>query len=142
MGTLSTPVSFRGSLIVASRQRLPMSRLALWLGLVVALAGCQQGARGLSLDPAKARESCTAALTAWKEGKKPADLKPAIIVGDETWDAGKILTAFEVLPGEENDGTNLHIPVELTLKNDKGKESKSRVLYIVGTSPVVTVFRR
>jgi hypothetical protein len=50
--------------------------------------------------------------------------------------------AFELLPNEENDGTNLHIPVELTLKDDKGKESKPKVLYIVGTSPVVTVFRR
>ncbi len=141
MGFLTALRSPLGSALVKTRRSVT-ARWGVWLALMAALTGCQKGARSLSLDPEKARESCTAALTAWKEGKKPADLKPGIIVGDETWDAGKALTAFELLPGEENDGTNLHVPVQLTLKDDKGKESRSKVLYIVGTSPVVTVFRR
>jgi hypothetical protein len=110
--------------------------------VAVVVSGCDRSARSLSLDEPKAREACTTALNAWKEGKKPADLKPGIVVGDETWDSGKSLSAFEILPDEKSDGTNLHIPVRLTLKDGKGKESKMEVLYIVGTSPVVTVFRR
>ena len=51
------------------------------------------------------------------------------------------LVSFGFLPGEKNDGTNLHMPVELTLKSAEGKESKSKVVYVVGTSPVVTVIR-
>ena len=109
---------------------------------VMLLAGCQRGAQSLSLDEQQAREACRSALGAWKEGKKPGDLTPGIVVGDETWDAGKKLIDFELLPGERSDGTNLHLPVKLTLQDEKGKESKTEVLYIVGTSPVVTVFRR
>lgn len=110
--------------------------------LVCCLAfGCEQTARDLALDQDKAHEACEAFLTAWKEGKQVEDLKPEIIGRDYAWDAGDQLVSFGFLPGEKNDGTNLHMPVELTLKDSKGKESKSKVIYVVGTSPVVTVIR-
>jgi hypothetical protein len=104
-------------------------------------AGCTQTARDLSLDQDKAREACQSFLTAWQEGKKVEDLKPDIVGRDFAWDAGEQLVSFGFLPGEKNDGTNLHLPVELNLKSAKGKESKSKVIYVVGTSPVVTVIR-
>jgi hypothetical protein len=104
-------------------------------------SGCEQTARDLSLDQDKAHQACEAFLTAWKDGKKVEELKPDIIGRDYAWDAGDQLVAFGFLPGEKNDGTNLHMPVELTLKSAKGKESKSKVIYVVGTSPVVTVIR-
>lgn len=113
----------------------------LLIALSLGVSGCEQGARSLSLDEPKAREACTSFLNAWKEGKKVEELKPGIIGRDIAWDSGDKLTSFEVLPGEKNDGTNLHIPVRLALVNAKGKESTSKVIYVVGTSPVVTVIR-
>jgi hypothetical protein len=117
--------SFRGAML-------------LWLLVVV---GCSRSARYLPLDQERARAACAEALDAWKAGKRPADLKPKLIVGDEDWDAGKTLVTYEVLPDETNDGTNLHIPVRLTLKDAQGKERQPKVTYTVGTAPVVTVFR-
>jgi hypothetical protein len=116
-------------------------RVLMLIAVSAALTGCGQGARSLALDQPQARDACTSFLTAWKDGKKLADLKPAIVGRDYAWDAGKKLKDFEILPQEKNDGTNLHIPVRLTLADDKGKESTSNVTYVVGTSPVVTVFR-
>lgn len=117
-------------------------QFALLLIVVTGLvAGCGQNARNLSLNQPKAREACSQFLTAWKEGKKPADLKPKVVGRDSDWEAGKILESFELLPDEFNDGTNLHIKVRQVLKDAKGGQIKQDVIYIVGTSPVVTVFR-
>lgn len=120
-------------------KRLPQ----LFLSIVVAMAaaGCTQTSRDLALDEAKAREACTTALEAWKAAKQPADLQPDIIASDYAWKDGQTLVSFELLPGETSDGTNLNIPVKLTLKNAQGKESISKATYTVGTSPVVTVIR-
>jgi hypothetical protein len=104
-------------------------------------SGCEQTARDLTLDEDKARLACQSFLTAWQEGKKVEELKPEIIGRDYAWDAGDQLVTFAFLSGEKNDGTNLHLPVELSLKTAKGTESKSKVVYVVGTSPVVTVIR-
>lgn len=104
-------------------------------------AGCEHSARDLSLDESQAREACTTALEAWKASKSPADLKPDIIVSDYGWASGEKLVSFEFLPGETSDGTNLSIPVRLTLQNAKGAKSTSNATYTVGTSPVVTVVR-
>ena len=87
-----------------------------------------------------AHSSLEKALTAWIDGKKPEDLKPEIIMGDFAWDSGKKLVSFQILTKDEtSDGTNLHIKVKRKFKTD-GKESESEVLYIVGTSPVITIF--
>lgn len=123
--------------------RRGVDRALLWAGLVVVLsllAGCDRSSRSLHLDQPKAREVVNTVLTAWREGKKPADLKP-VIVGDHDWDLGKSLVSFVVADGETNDGTNLHIPVMLVLKDATGKETKSEAIYTVGTSPVVTMIR-
>jgi hypothetical protein len=117
-----------------------------WLLAIVLLstipAGCDQSARDLALDEGQAREACTTFLNAWREGKQPADLRPDITGADYEWASGKKLVSFELLPDESNDGTNLHIPVQLTLQDADGKESRSEALYTVGTSPVVTVLRK
>lgn len=109
--------------------------------LVIVAAGCQQTARSLPLDQPQAREACMVFLTAWKDGKKIEDLKPRIIGRDSDWEAGKKLDAFEILPDEKSDGPNLHLTVRRTLKDDKGRATKQEVQYVVGTSPVITVFR-
>jgi hypothetical protein len=113
----------------------------MWVAVALAAGACRQTSRDLSLDEARAREACKTVLEAWQAGKQPADLKPDIIASDYVWLSGQKLVSFEVLPEEFNDGTNLHINVALTLQDADGKEKKSNALYIVGTSPVVTVFR-
>jgi hypothetical protein len=117
-------------------------RLAALALLGTLLAGCDQSARSLSLDETQALEACSTFLKAWQEGRTPADLKPDIVGSDYDWAAGQRLVSFEVLPEKKSDGTNLHIPVRLTLQDGAGKESQADAIYTVGTSPVVTVFRK
>lgn len=106
------------------------------LVFVLLLSGCQSEAQPLPLDEPLARQSMENALQAWVDGKSPADLKPEIIMGDSGWEQGKKLTSFEILKDEEtSDGSNLHIRVRR--KFDSGE---SKVIYIVGTSPVITIF--
>ena len=109
--------------------------------LCLALVGCQRTARNLSLDEDKAKEACETFLTAWKSGGSYVDLEPDITSKDEDWDAKRKLVAFKLLPNEFSDGANLHIPVRLTLKEGQGAEYDTDVIYIVGTSPMITVFR-
>lgn len=111
-----------------------------WL-MIISAVGCDQGARSLSLDVEQARIACTTFLTAWQNDKQADSLKPDIIGRDYAWDEGSKLVSFELLSEEFNDGTNLHIPVRLKMQDAKGSESESEVVYVVGTSPVVTVFR-
>lgn len=115
-----------------------------WLLVAVVsmvLAGCEQNARSLTVNETSAREACTTFLTAWKEGKKAEDLAPKIIGKDSDWENGRILESFEILPGERSDGANLYMKVRRKVKTAKGAVLDQEVGYVVGTSPVVTVFR-
>lgn len=113
------------------------------LGLLLLVAGCGGGeTQALPLDEELARSSVQKALEAWQAGKKPADLRPEITIGDPAWEAGRALKSFAILREEEtSDGSNLHIRVQRTF-GDAGSSSESKVIYIVGTSPVITIFPR
>lgn len=112
-------------------------RSALTVLFLVGLVGCSHQAADHALDPPLARSSVESALQAWVDGKTPEDLKPKIIVGDPAWNQGEKLASFEILSKEEtSDGSNLHIQVVRKFR-DSGD---SKVTYIVGTSPVVTIF--
>lgn len=113
--------------------------------VIVGAVGCEQGARRLSLDKPLARESFVTFLDAWKQGERPSALKersPQIIVGDADWNAGRRLVDYRVLETETDDGTNLHTTAELVLEDAKGREQTQQVTYVVGTSPVITIFRK
>lgn len=105
--------------------------------LVFGLLGCSQGdTPSHSLDQDLARTSIQKAMQSWVDGKTPKDLQPEIVVGDPDWQQGKKLVSFEIEQDKEtSDGSNLHIVVK-----QKFDESDSDVTYIVGTSPVVTIF--
>lgn len=113
----------------------------LMLALLCTVSGGCGGSRGQPVNPATAKDACKTFLQAWQDGKKTEDLKPGIIGADREWSAGKKLVAFEILSDEANQGTQLSMSVKLTLKDDKGAESKSTVNYTVSTAPVVTVLR-
>ena len=115
--------------------RLPLCGL-LHVLLLFALCGCSQETPSHALDQDLARASIQKAMQAWVEGKTPKDLSPEIVVGDQSWEQGKKLLSFEIVSTEEtSDGSNLHIPVK-----QKFESSESEVTYIVGTSPVITIF--
>lgn len=103
--------------------------------------GCSRTARDLPLNQEQARAACREFLQAWQDGETAVALKPRITGRDYAWDAGQKLVKFELLPEEKSDGTNLFIPVELTLLDNHGRERATQTTYIVGTSPVITVFR-
>lgn len=109
---------------------------ALIAGLLI---GCDSETQSYPLDKELARASVKRAMQAWVDGKQPKDLKPDVIVGDSGWEAGKKLLSFEILPEEFTDGSNLHITV-IRKFDGGGKSGESKVTYIVGTSPVVTIF--
>lgn len=113
------------------------------LGLLLLVVGCGGSeTQALPLDEELARSSVQKALEAWQSGKKPADLRPEITIGDPAWDAGRPLKSFQILRDEEtSDGSNLHIRVQRTF-SDGGDQSESKTVYIVGTSPVITIFPR
>ena len=119
--------------------------IALALASAIAAPGCSEGpVRAPDVDAPRAREALRTALEGWKNGRTPAALKagsPAIVVQDLDWEAGAALAAFEVRGEGKADTANLRIPVELTLRDAKGKEARKAVTYVVGTSPTITVFR-
>lgn len=111
------------------------------IALPLMLGGCSRTARDLKLDADLARASLNEALKAWENGKHPEELAPEIIVGDASWNAGQTLVSFEIKSADErSDGTNLYIPVACQLRDSKGKVTKTETIYIVGTSPVITIF--
>ncbi len=119
-------------------------RTALGVGLfsliVMALSGCQRGTASFALDSTVAHAALEKAMQAWVDGQKPKDIQPEIIIGDTDWNNGQTLVSYEILIREEtSDGSNLHIPVKRRFKSN-GKVTDSQVAYIVGTSPVVTIF--
>ena len=104
------------------------------------LCGCSQESASYSLNADVARTSVQKAMQAWVDGKKPGDLQPEIIMGDPTWVQGKKLVSFEILTKEEtSDGSNLHICVNRQFESESD-DAESKVTYIVGTSPKITIF--
>jgi len=109
-------------------------------GFLISLAGCGESATSTT-ETAVAKSSLTTALDAWKQGKTPQDLKagtPEIVMGDEAWDSGKKLTSYQFDGKDFDDGKNLHCTVKLQL-DGVGEQA---VTYVVGTTPVITIFRR
>jgi len=115
--------------------QLPFHTL-LFCVLLSGFSGCASETPAHPLDEDLARTSVQKAMDAWVRGAAPKDLEPEIIVGDPAWKQNKKLVSFEILTNEEtSDGSNLHIRV-----NRKFDTGDAKVTYIVGTSPVITIF--
>jgi hypothetical protein len=120
--------------------KLAMANLS--LGLLLSVAGCAGNIHGAGSEQA-AREALGSALEAWKNGRTADDMRrgmPEVVVGDSAWKQGLKLSSYEIGKGMY-DGKNLRIPVTLTLVQPPRGIRKVEVNYIVGTSPVVTIFR-
>ncbi len=122
-----------------------------WLAVGVPLAilslfipACGGPRRAGPVDLNKAHAALATVLTNWKQGIDYADLDrklPEITVQDFDWQSGLQLIDFETLGNDRRDDANLHCPVRLKLRDSAGNEMEKRVTYVIGTSPVITVFR-
>ena len=110
----------------------------------VLLAGCSKQRHAAAVDPGLARQSLVAALESWKKGEEPGRLRqatPAVTVQDLDWKAGFRLVDYTVVGDGKHDDANLLCPVKLTLQDPQGRTVTREVTYMVGTDPVITVFR-
>ena len=123
-------------------QRLPMAAL---LVAATLLAGCQSRPPAAPVDAARAEATLEKVLDGWKEGATPDHFRqsePAIVVQDLDWQGGMVLVDYEVQkPGQPQDA-NLLCDVRLKLTDPQGAPLEKTVTYIIGTDPVLTVFRK
>lgn len=106
--------------------------------------GCGQTADDFPLDQARADEALKQFLEHWKSGGKPDGLeavRPGLVVGDIDWESGAVLKSYQIAPEGFSDGVNWHVNVTLELEVD-GRSDEVVVPYIIGTSPVETIFRK
>ena len=124
------------------REVVPALALSL---LSLGVAGCSGGTRHApAVDADKARVALKTTLESWKGGATPESLRDGpegITAQDFDWMGGSKLVDYTIDGPGQDDNANLRIPVELTLRDPKGKEVRKRVKYVVGTAPAVTVFR-
>jgi len=102
----------------------------------LASAGCKRPTADKYIPAdATARQALETALNAWKDGKtKPEGLtvgKAGLVVLDDSWGAGKKLTAFQIMEEGPVDGRPW-FTVKLTL--DKGEQTVKYV--VVGKDPI------
>ena len=112
---------------------------------LMGIAGCQNGPAAAPVDVPVAEQTLTRVLDGWKAGETAESFQketPSVVVQDRDWQTGFALLDYEIrTPGKAYDA-NLHSDVALTLRDPDGKEVKKNVTYIVGTDPVLTVFRK
>ena len=116
-------------------------RLCLPLTIVaLCVCGCGRSESDYKPSPTAARDTLTAGLTAWQEGKPAGDLPPAgkgqpqVHFVDYQWSAGKRLASFKMLDETPAlDGSTQMFRVELELAGEKPQEAK---YYVVGIDPL------
>jgi hypothetical protein len=113
----------------------------IFIAAILQCTGCSGG--DLPATEEAARAALASALDAWKAGQKAEDMRgqdAEVIVRDTDWKLGRRLAGYEIGHGEF-DGKTLRIPVTLTLALPPRGNRRFVVNYIVGTQPVVTIFR-
>ena len=122
--------------------RVPLP-LAGWLLALMFFCGCSSGVSApVNVDVAK--QTLKTTMETWQHGDAVDSLQkatPAIVVQDLDWTGGAKLIEFEILSDPEPQGANLIAKVKLKLSAASGEQEEKTVSYVVGTSPVLTVFR-
>jgi hypothetical protein len=108
------------------------------------LAGCSRQQEAANVNVQLAKDCLLKTMESWKKGEDFVALKqasPSITVQDLDWKAGYKLLHYEIIGDGKYDDANLLCPVKLKLLDPQGKEVTRQVTYMVGTDPVITVFR-
>lgn len=107
--------------------------------LTFVLAGCGGGLPDASIRPNDPEQKAVIdAMDRWKKGETPdglAKASPPIVVVDSDWKAGAKLVSWRLVEEPKNKGMIRRIPVELKLKDDKGKTITRVVRYSVSVNP-------
>lgn len=113
--------------------------------LCAAFPGCNSGAReSAPVNASVARDTLERVMETWKQGQSADALQkqsPAIVVQDLDWTSGMKLMGYEIAGEGKESGANLIAQVKLTLADNQGAQTEKTVTYVVGTAPVLTVFR-
>lgn len=108
------------------------------------LSGCG-GPRNKPVRIELARATLKQVLELWKNGGNMEDLRkqsPEIVVQEAHWTSGAKLQEFQLIGDGRAADASWFCEVQLTLtKADGGEATKKNVTYVVGTDPVLTVFR-
>ncbi len=112
---------------------------------ILAISGCKSGPLVEPVDSTVARNTLKEVLETWERGGSIAELKSGdqrIVVQDIDWSRGMKLKGFKLLDEGREEDANLFCEVELMLEPASGGEPvKKTVIYVIGTDPVLTVFR-
>lgn len=126
-----------------SATRLAARLLLAWSCLM--LFGCgSYSATEHRVEAGTAKKVLEEVLASWKDGGSIDDWqkrKPQVVVQDMDWKSGAALQSFEINGEGEAIDANLHCQVKLKLLLPNKTKSEKTVTYLVGTSPVTTVFR-
>jgi len=117
-----------------------------WCGaLCCALLGCGGPARAKPVQVNLARDTLVQVLDHWKSGGSIEELRkrnPEIVAQEFFWTKGMKLQEYRILGDGRPENANLICDVELNLvPADGGEPTQKTVEYMVGTDPVLTVFR-
>jgi hypothetical protein len=69
------------------------------------------------------------------------DRAPNITAQGRAWEAGYRLVDYQIVDDGKLDDANLRCAVKLALRDPQGRDVHKSVKYVVGTNPIITVFR-
>jgi hypothetical protein len=125
------------------RKSFPLTATAV---LLLLAGGCSERPKTAApVNADQARSTLKTALDAWRDGKTPDSLQqgsPRIVVQDMDWKQGMTLKSYQLIGSGDERDANLECAVKLSLVDPQGKPLEKTVTYIVGTDPVLTVFRK
>lgn len=111
---------------------------------LLATVGCGEQ-RAAPVDPVLARKSLVDVMEHWKSGGAIDELRkrqPEIVAQEMWWSQGRKLISFQLLGEGRVEDANWFCDVELEVADGDGKEPvKKTFSYVIGTDPVITVFR-
>ncbi len=117
-------------------------RLSCWHLCLALLAGCNSATAPVDVNVA--RKTLESTMQSWKAGKSPDDLRaesPSIVIQEMEWTNGAALLEYEIIDDDKPVDQNLIAKVKLKLKQSDGRVVDKTATYVVGTRPVLTVFR-
>lgn len=140
--TLFPPAASTVRSVIVNRHDCSRRGFGISVILTLITWGCG-GPRNTPVNVNTAQETLKTTLDKWKAGSKPDELQsgtPKIVAQDMDWSGGAELVSYEILGDSKPMDANLKAQVKLNLRKD-GKDTEKTVTYLVGTSPVLTVFR-
>ena len=111
---------------------------------IIAAVGCREQ-RAAPVDPVLAKKSLVDVMEHWKNGGAIDELRkrqPEIVAQEMWWSQGRKLIGFQLVGEGRVEDANWFCDVELEVSEGDGKEPvKKTFTYVIGTDPVITVFR-